>query len=128
LTAGQVQGDRMRDEWFPYIVFPISWEQFHQLPKNPIDKWEYWDGKAHLTARPKPYHCLLTLHSAAVVESVDVGFDETITIRKLREDDWKRLSSIFVAAFGQIPPFCGMEEAVAQSAAESCLKKDARRQ
>jgi GNAT superfamily N-acetyltransferase len=113
----------MRDEWFPYLEFPVSIEQFHQLPKNPIYKWEYWDGKAHLTARPKSYHCLLDLRPAAAPESVVVDSRLTVTIRRLGEEDWPRLPRVFAAAFGNTPPICGMEDEAADAAARSCLEK-----
>jgi len=113
----------MRDEWFPYIVFPISWEQFHQLPKNPIYKWEYWDGKAHLTARPKPYHCLLDLKPAAVPKSINVFASDAVTIRLLNDQDWDRLTPVFAGAFSNIPPFCGMDKEARIAAARSCLEK-----
>jgi hypothetical protein len=113
----------MRDEWFPYLKFPVTLEQFHQLPKNPIYKWEYWDGQARLTARPKSYHCLLDLRPAAAPETVEVDRRADVSIRQLSGDDWSQLPPVFAAAFGSIPPLCGMEEDAAISAARSCLDK-----
>ena len=49
------------EKWYPFIKLPLTIEQFHQLPRNPAYKYEYIDGEAWLTARPKAYHALLTL-------------------------------------------------------------------
>jgi GNAT superfamily N-acetyltransferase len=113
----------MRDEWFPYLVFPISIEQFHQLPKNPIYKWEYWDGQAHLTARPKAYHCVLDLQTSEPPTSVEIHSHWSAKIRRLRDEDWERLPCVFAGAFGNLPPFCGMDDEAALAAANSCLDK-----
>ncbi len=113
----------MRDEWFPHLEFPVSIEQFHQLPKNPIYKWEYWDGKAHLTARPKSYHCLLDLQSASAPDAINIHLRWTVKIRRLSEEDWAHLPQVFAAAFSTIPPLCGMDDETANAAARSCLEK-----
>ena len=113
----------MRDEWFPHLEFPVTIEQFHQLPKNPIYKWEYWDGKAHLSARPKSYHCLLDLQPTSAPEAIAVRSRWTAKIRALQDGDWAHLPQVFAAAFGSIPPLCGMEDEAATAAASSCLEK-----
>ena len=113
----------MHDEWFPYIAFPISLAQFRQLPKNPIYKWEYWDGHARLTARPKPYHCLLDLAPRTPPKTIDVHRDEVLSMRRLADRDWEQLPPVFAAAFSGVPPFCGMEKESQLAAARHCLEK-----
>jgi hypothetical protein len=113
----------MRDEWFPHIAFPIPIEQFHQIPKSPLYKWEYWNGEARLSARPKSYHCLLDLKSGPVADSVIVHRNEILRIRPLNELDWDQLPEVFSAAFSHIVPFCGMEDLVAMEAARCCLDR-----
>jgi hypothetical protein len=113
----------MRDEWFPYIKFKIGWKEFHQLPKNPAYKWEYFESAAHLTARPKSYHCVLELRPSRPPRSVMVHHHEKFSIRRLRENDWDALPRYFAAAFSRIVPFCGMEGDEALAAARACVKK-----
>lgn len=113
----------MRDEWFPHIAFPIPWKQFHELPKSPVYKWEYWDGQAHLTARPKAYSCVLHLTPKVVSDTLSFARDEVFRFRPIAEGDWEQLPHVFSAAFSHVPPFCGMEDDASLSAAGACLDK-----
>ena len=45
----------MLDRWFSVIKLPMSWRQFHQLPRNPAYKYEYLEEAAWLSPRPKFY-------------------------------------------------------------------------
>lgn len=36
------------------MEFPLAGETFRRLPKHPDWRWEYWDGAAHLSHRPRP--------------------------------------------------------------------------
>ena len=52
-------GPTMLDRWFSVIKLPLSWRQFHQLPRNPAYKYEYLDKTAWLSPRPKFYNARL---------------------------------------------------------------------
>lgn len=113
----------MRDEWFPYVKFKIDWKRFHQLPKNPAYKWEYFNGTAHLSARPKAYHCVLDLTPSAPPRRITVHHRDGFVIRRLRAADWKAFPRYFAAAFSRMVPFSGMEDDEALRAARECLRK-----
>ena len=51
----------MCEEWMSPVKLDITIEQFHQLPRHPAFKYEYFGGHAYLTPRPKFYHALLEL-------------------------------------------------------------------
>ena len=46
----------MQDEWFRGLELPLTWEQFHELPRNAAYKYEYFEHRAWLSPRPKFYH------------------------------------------------------------------------
>ena len=51
----------MCDEWMDGLQLPLTIEQFHRLPRNPAFKYEYLDGTAYLSPRPKYFHAMLDL-------------------------------------------------------------------
>ena len=51
----------MIHDWFSAIELPLTKRQFRQLPQNPAYKYEYFDGRAWLSPRPKNYHAVLNL-------------------------------------------------------------------
>src|SRR5580693_1815698 len=51
----------MCDDWMPVLELSLTLTQFRQLPHNPAYKYEYLDGKARLSPRPKHYHAQLDL-------------------------------------------------------------------
>ena len=53
----------MIDDWFSAIELPLNMRQFRQLPQNPAYKYEYFDGHAWLSPRPKSCHAILDLQS-----------------------------------------------------------------
>ena len=59
----------MLDRWFSVIKLPMSWRQFHRLPRNPAYKYQYLEKAAWLSPRPKFY-------SARRVLGVDIPFEE----------------------------------------------------
>ncbi len=111
----------MRDEWFPHVELQISWEQFHQLPRNAAYKYEYFDGKAWLSPRPKFYRALLSLQPGEPVVEVDAQWD--IAVRPLGTEDWDGLAKSFSAAFWRVSPFSSMEDEARLQAARECLEK-----
>jgi GNAT superfamily N-acetyltransferase len=112
----------MIDRWFSTIELPLTWEQFHQLPQNAAYKYEYFDGHAWLTPRPKTYHGLLDLRSfdRTIAEPVT---EEKIIVRPLVDEDWPRLPPLFTAAFGRVQPFAGLADEARLQAATECLQQ-----
>ncbi len=112
----------MLDRWFPQVDFPVSQATFQQLPRNAAYNYEYWDGAAHLTARPKSYHCLLDLKHAEPIEPVVVAGDHPVRFRALGDADWRELPPLFASAFERMPPFGLIEPEQRVAAATECLE------
>lgn len=111
----------MLDRWFPHVTFPVPMETFHQLPRNAAYKYEYWDGAAHLSARPMHYHCLLELNPREPVEQVVIQGNRPVRFRGLAETDWPELPKLFASAFERMPPFGLIAREQRVTAAEECL-------
>jgi GNAT superfamily N-acetyltransferase len=112
----------MLDRLFATIKLPLSLKQFHQIPQNPAFKYEYIDGVAWLSPRPKFYSARLDLrvHSLVVPETVDV--DGEVEFRKFGEADWRFLAPIFAASFDRVQPFASLSDRRRQAAARDCLE------
>ncbi len=74
----------MIHDWFSAIELPLTWRQFWQLPRNPAYKYEYFDGRAWLSPRPKTYHAVLDLATFAR-PIADAANDDELVIRPLQE-------------------------------------------
>src|SRR5438270_8272860 len=105
----------MCDDWMPFLKLPLTIEQFHRLPRNGAYKYEYIDGQAWLTPRPKHYHALLELRPMEPAEAVPV--------RRLEAEDWEALVPIFCGAFGGIQPFGSLDDDTLRQAAKTCLER-----
>jgi GNAT superfamily N-acetyltransferase len=105
----------MCDQWMPVIRLPLSVEQFHQLPQNPAYKYEYLDGVAYLSPRPRHYHGLLDLAPREV--------DPTVPLSPIRPEDFTELETVFAAAFSLVQPFASLDQATRREAARQCLDK-----
>jgi hypothetical protein len=113
----------MLDRWFPYIRFPIPLDGFLQLPKHAAYKWEYSDGEAILTARPKSAHALLALDRWTCEITDPFGRrEEEIAFRPLVDEDWAEFPPLFAGAFHRVPPFSQLEDR-AEEAAKDCLDR-----
>jgi GNAT superfamily N-acetyltransferase len=110
----------MCDEWMPTVELALSWEQFHQLPRNAGYKYEYLEGKAVLTPRAKHYHALLDLHSFRPAGQQP---QEQVTFRPMVVDDFLPLEVPFKAAFHRIQPFGSLDDALQREAAHQCLQR-----
>ena len=113
----------MLDDWFPDVAFPIPIAGFHELPKHPAYKWEYWDGQARLSARPKFAHCLLAFDDWPGADEPLGRRDQEFVFRPLAEGDRDRLPSLLAAAFHRVPPFSQLERGRAVEAARDCLDR-----
>jgi Acetyltransferase (GNAT) family len=117
--AGQI----MLDEWFSVIKLPLSWRQFHQLPRNPAYKYEYWDKTAWLSPRPKFYSARLALKLTADEPPANLEVHHTeIRVRRLEDRDWPRLSRVFAGSFHRVQPFQSLSDRRRLEAARGCLK------
>jgi hypothetical protein len=110
----------MIDRWFAGIELPLSFEQFEKLPTNPAYKYEYFDGKAWLSPRPKSCHVLLELQPREEIGSVDAR--EPIRFRSLAANDWDALNAPFAGAFHRVQPFASLGESDRLEAARQCLQ------
>lgn len=112
----------MCDEWMPVIKLDVGVEQFHQLPRNPAYKYEYFDRKAVLSPRPKHYHAMLDLEAVGGLAGTEV-LSSAITLRPTRPEDFERLEPVFAGAFHFIQPFGGLDDDGRRRAAHQCLDK-----
>jgi hypothetical protein len=112
----------MIEQWFSTIELPLTFEQFERLPQNPAYKWEYFDGRAWLTPRPKMYHALLDLRSLDLAMAAPATQEEVV-IRPLADEDWQRLPPVFAAAFYRVQPFASLTDEVRLQAAQACLEE-----
>ncbi len=110
----------MIQEWFSAIELPLSWRQFWQLPQNPAYKYEYSDGRAWLSPRPKSCHAVLDL-AAFRRPIAEVATDEKLVIRPLQDADWQQLPALFAAAFYRVQPFASLTDDDRLAAAQDCL-------
>jgi GNAT superfamily N-acetyltransferase len=97
----------MCDEWMPRLELPITIGQFHQLPRNPAYKYEYFHGAAWLNPRPRYFHAILDLEPWT--ERPAEGVSRTTGLRPVRPADWEELAPLFAAAFERQQPFGGLE-------------------
>ena len=112
----------MIDRWFSEIELAISFDQFEKLPTNPAYKYEYIDGKAWLSPRPKECHALLDLPSWKSDPIGSAVMEESIRIRALESADWESLATLFAGAFQRVQPFASLSDADRLEAARDCLR------
>jgi hypothetical protein len=105
----------MCDQWMPIIELPVTMEQFHQLPRNPAYKYEYLNGKAHLSPRARHYHAVLDLERRPVSEDVD--------IRQIKGNELMDLIPLFCGAFHCIQPYGSLDEATRERAARHAMER-----
>jgi hypothetical protein len=103
------------DDLYPRIELPIPIDQFHILPRNPAYKYEYRDGRAVLTPRPKFQRGVLDLRPLPREGDWDV--------RPLPAGEVLSLAPTFYAAFVRQQPFASLDEAAGRAAARECLRR-----
>jgi len=111
----------MCDEWMRPIQLAISIEQFHQVPRNPAYKYEYFDGQAWISPRPRFFHGLLDL--SVLGERPLDWVDPHTELRPLEPSGWDDLVDLFAAAFRQREPFAGLDENQLAQASRQCLER-----
>ena len=110
----------MAAEWMPVVRLPITWEQFHQLPRNAAYKYEYFDGESLLSPRPKFYHALRDL--TPLRKRSLIGSSGDVELRPLQDADWETLVPVFAAAFERQQPFSGLGPKMRKEAAHKSLE------
>jgi GNAT superfamily N-acetyltransferase len=96
------------------VKLRMSIQEFRQLPRHPAYKYEYIEGEAWLTPRPKTYHALLELRPPP-------DDDGGVAARPVTDEDWADLGRLFAAAFRDRPPFLGLDHRKRRSAARAIL-------
>jgi GNAT superfamily N-acetyltransferase len=120
-TFRRGEGAVMCDEWMPAIKLRISMDEFRQLPRNPAYKYEYFDGHAHLSPRPKFHHARLDL-----AKFLDTHLAESLErhqLRHFRDDDLEAMTGTFAGAFQQSLPFGGLNDDERRKASYASLLK-----
>jgi len=111
----------MCDEWMKPLQLPITIKQFHGLPRNSAYKYEYFDGQAWLSPRPRFFHGLLDL-GPLETRSLE-WMDSTTFLRPVTPTDWNDLADLFAAAFHGRQPFGGVTDPEWPTAARQCLER-----
>lgn len=112
----------MCDEWMPTIELAMSLAQFEQLPRNAAYRYEYLNGTAHLSPRPKTMHATLDLTTYAIPHG-DLPPVGEYAISAASADSHGELAELFADAFGQTQPFASLPEGTRLVAAEESLRR-----
>ncbi len=107
----------MSDDWLTPLHLPLSPAQFQQLPRNPAYQYEYFDGVAHLSPRPKYFHAVLELEPLPKFERAA----DSSVLRPLHAHDWDELARVFTSAFRWLPPLGHLADEARFTAARDCL-------
>jgi hypothetical protein len=113
-----IDGDLfMAETHFRRIELHLPFDEFLRLPRNSAYKYEYFDGRAVLSPRPKCHRAVLDLRPMTDVEPCDV--------RPLPAGEIVEQAELFRAAFNRTQPFASLEDNDALKAARKCLEKTA---
>ncbi len=107
----------MADSHYRRIELHLPFDEFLRLPRNSAYKYEYYDGRAVLSPRPKCYRAVLDLHPLADVEPYEV--------RPLPPAEIMSFAELFRAAFRNTQPYAALDDEQALTAARECLEKTA---
>jgi GNAT superfamily N-acetyltransferase len=122
-SKSRFAGRTMIDRWFSVIKLPLSWGQFHRLPRNPAYKYEYLGKAAWLSPRPKIFSARLALGPPADAPPSEIEVHREATrLRRLEDRDWPRLSRLFAGSFHRVQPFASLGDRRRLEAARACLK------
>ncbi|MBA4062128.1 MAG: hypothetical protein C0501_00150 [Isosphaera sp.] len=100
---------------FPRIELPITIEQFHRLPRNPAYKFEYFGGRAVLSARPKTFSCAR--------DTTPVGPAGEYRVEPLPVGEVMGLEDLFLFSLRRTQPFESLDDGAARACARDCLAK-----
>ena len=99
------------------VKIRMTRQEFHRLPRHAAYRYEYVDGEAWLSPRPRTCHALLELRPPD-----EPAVDEGVTVRPATAEDWDDLGRVFAAAFRDRPPFLGLDDRRRRAAARAILK------
>lgn len=111
----------MCDEWMPVIRVPMAFETFERLPQNAAYKYEYWDGQAVLSPRPKTFHA--RLDCSREISRDDQATDEHLELILATSADREHLADVFCGAFSRTQPFASLTDAERRVAAVETLRR-----
>ena len=93
--------------FFRPASFELDPKLWRRMPRHPLFKHEYWNGRLHWTPRPNTCDVYLDLEQWQPPQPADrslVTKRESVAVRELREEDWAKLPRAFCAASSQWPP------------------------
>jgi GNAT superfamily N-acetyltransferase len=102
----------------------MGWWKWERLPRHPAYKYEYLDGYALLTPRPKAVDAVLDLSAWTGPRPPRRGWlvwPDVVQIRKLVDSDWEALRAPFYSAFAAEEPFKSLSAVRARALADACL-------
>jgi GNAT superfamily N-acetyltransferase len=99
----------MLDKWYRRLCLKIPIEQFDALPRNAAFKYEYFDGEARLSPRPRTFNAVLELRPTETASAHRVQ-NESFHFRPVADMDWAEFPKLFSAAFLQIQPFASLSD------------------
>ena len=100
---------------YPRIELPITIEQFHRLPRNSAYKFEYFGGRAVLSARPKVFSC--------VRDTEPFDPPEEYPIEQLAAADIPGIEDLFLFSCRRTQPFESLDDEAARACARDCLAR-----
>lgn len=114
-------GASLCDEWMPKVRVPMASESFQRLPRNAAYKYEYLEGAAVLSPRPRTYHAILDLTRTIPSELQASAVDYEVA--PLMPTDAEALAQLFAGAFERTQPFAGLTIEERIEAAAVCLQR-----
>jgi GNAT superfamily N-acetyltransferase len=105
----------MSNAWMPIIELPLSSEQFPLLPRHSDYRYEYCDGKAVLSPKPKHFHAMLDFQTAEPTDARGV--------EPMHPSDFSELVTLFAAAFRCTQPFASLDDVTLLKAAAQALER-----
>ncbi len=85
----------------PRLRLSLSLAELHQLPRHPAFRYEFVDGEAWITPRPRCYHARLDL-LAFVAAPAQMEVPQAAPVRAFRDEDWEALVPVFAAPVGAL--------------------------
>jgi ribosomal protein S18 acetylase RimI-like enzyme len=112
--------------WHGYrqIRLRISGWKWEHLPRHAAYKYEYFDGKALLSPRPRTVDMALDLAKWQGIRPLakdEIQSRNMIRVRTITDADWPELTDTFYSAFSQEEPFKSFSRRRARAMAHACL-------
>jgi len=123
-------GEHPYYRFFRPVSFELDCKLWRRMPRHPLFKHEYWNGKLHWTPRPNTCDVYLDLEQWQPPEPGEasrVARRDPVVVRQLQEEDWEKLPRVFCAASGQWPPLSQWDGPAARRASAIEPKRHTRR-